>query len=356
MLKTVTAHREDIVFEINDELVITNVWTKDSSKLRIPEYRYLNKKFESLIDQYPCTELIFKMLLEKAIEVLEMSFEYQLSKNPNPIWNKARIFVLKENSNKTYCLQISDITNSKNAEENLNQKLTLEKEITDLKNKFVMLSSHEFKTNLTSISLSNELISMYLKQINMPNSDRLDKHIQIIQSEVKQMSNLLNKVFDFGKIYANKKPYNLRETKLNDAVMDIMENLLFTHKIPKKIKIDIKGKPYKIKMNIKVLEHILENIFNNAFKYSVACPDPILEIDFQRNQIILALQDFGIGIPKLDQPKLFEPFYRASNTNKIDGVGLGLVIVKNMVEILQGNLKLESEEGKGTRIEIIFKK
>jgi signal transduction histidine kinase len=70
---------------------------------------------------------------------------------------------------------------------------------------------------------------------------------------------------------------------------------------------------------------------------------------------VLILQDFGIGIPVLDQPKLFEQFFRASNVGKIKGVGLGLVIVKNMVELLQGNLKIESEEGKGTRIKIDFK-
>ena len=122
-----------------------------------------------------------------------------------------------------------------------------------------------------------------------------------------------------------------------------------------KIETRIKGKPYNIKMDVKILEMIIENITSNAFKYSQDRPDPILEIDFQESKLVLILQDFGIGIPVLDQPKLFEQFFRASNVGKIKGVGLGLVIVKNMVELLQGNLKIESEEGKGTRIKIDFK-
>ena len=253
-------------------------------------------------------------------------------------------------------MQISDITAFKNAEANLKQNLIHEKELADLKSRFVTLTSHEFRTPLTSISSSNELVSMLLKKSGIPINDQLENYINNIQNQVKHMIDLVNDVIKIGKIDANKMVLNLDDLNLKEAIVEIMENLLFTHKIPKKIKTIVKGEPYNIQMNIKPLEHIIENIANNAFKYSPNRPDPILEIDFQSSQIILALQDYGIGIPKQDQPLLFEHFYRASNVGKIEGVGLGLVIVKNLVNQLQGNLKIESEEDKGTRLEITFKK
>ncbi|MCF8253710.1 MAG: PAS domain S-box protein [Bacteroidia bacterium] len=355
-VKAILTSIEDIVFEINEELVITNVWAKDPEKLVVPKPQFFNQKFESLIDKFPFISNIYKILLEVAEDGIERTFEYSLPKNNTEIWNNARIFVLTEEPHKTFCLQISDITNTKIAEENLKQNLIQEKELTELKSRFVTLTSHEFRTPLTSISSSNELISMHLKKLNIPINDKLEKYIQIIQSEVMHMSNLLNDVLVLGKIDARKMDLNLVNLNLKDAVVEIMENLEFKHKIPRIIKTKIKGKPYSVMIDIKLLEHILENITNNAFKYSPGSPDPILELNFQSKQVVLVLQDFGIGIPKLEQPKLFEQFYRATNVGKIQGVGLGLVIVKNMVEMLQGNLRIESEEGKGTRVEIAFNK
>jgi signal transduction histidine kinase len=233
--------------------------------------------------------------------------------------------------------------------------LIQEKELTLLKSRFITLTSHEFRTPLTTISSSNELISMQLEKSKIPISDKLKKYTDIIQSEVIHMSDLLNSLLKLGKIDSNKFVINLSDLNMEEAVAAIMEKLLLTQKIPRKIETIIKGKPYNIKMDVKILEMIIENITSNAFKYSQDRPDPILEIDFQESKLVLILQDFGIGIPVLDQPKLFEQFFRASNVGKIKGVGLGLVIVKNMVELLQGNLKIESEEGKGTRIKIDFK-
>ena len=355
-IKSILTSIEDIVFEINEELVITNVWAKDPEKLAIPKIEYFNQKFESLIEKYPFLLNTYKILLEVAKDGVERSFEYSLIKNNSTIWNKARIFVLTDKPNKIYCLQISDITLAKNAEENLKQNLIQAKELAELKSRFVTYTSHEFRTPLTSISSSNELIAMTLKKLEIPISKKLIKYNNIIQNEVTQMTTLLNDVLILGKIDANKMAINWDNIDLKSAIIEIISNLFTTNKISRKIETKIKGKPFKISTDIKILQHIIENITNNAIKYSPERPDPIFEINFQANQVVLALQDFGIGIPKLDQPKLFEQFYRASNVGKIQGVGLGLVIVKKMVERLEGDIKIESEEGVGTRIEITLNK
>lgn len=355
-IKAILTSTEDIVFGINEELVIINVWAKDPENLAIPKIEYFNQKFESLIDKYPFILNIYQILLKVAEDGVERLFEYSWHKNKTQTWNKARIFVLTHKPTKLYCLQISDITNSKNAEENLKQNLIQAKELGELKSRFVTHTSHEFRTPLTSISSSNELISMTLKKLDIPISEKLNKYNQIIQNEVIHMTTLLNDVLILGKIDANKMAINLDKIDLKAVVIEIIDNLFSSNKINIKIETRIKGKPFKISTDIKILEHIIENITNNAIKYSLGKPDPFLEINYQSNHVILALQDFGIGIPKLDQPKLFEQFFRASNVGKIHGVGLGLLIVKKMVERLGGDIKIESEEGVGTRIEITLNK
>jgi PAS domain S-box-containing protein len=355
-IKAILTSIEDIVFEINEELIITNVWAEDPDKLSIPQIEYFNQKIESLIDKYPFLLDIYNVLLKVAEDGVERSFEYSLYKNKTHIWNKARIFVLTDKPTKIYCLQISDITTSKNAEDNLKQNLIQAKELAELKSRFVTLTSHEFRTPLTSISSSNELIAMTLEKLDIPISEKLIKYNQIIHNEVIQMTTLLDDVLILGKIDANKMVIHCDNIDLNAVINEIIGNLFYTKKISKKIETRIKGKPFNISTDIKMLEHIIENITNNAIKYSPGRPDPILEINYQKNQVVLALQDFGIGIPKLDQPKLFEQYYRASNVGKIQGIGLGLIIVKKMVERLRGDIKIESEEGVGTRVEITLNK
>jgi PAS domain S-box-containing protein len=355
-IKSILTSIEDTVFEINEELVITNVWAKDPEKLAIPKIEYFNQKFESLIDKYPYLSDTYKTLLEVTKDGVERSFEYSLNINNTQIWNKVRIFVLTVEPFKIYCLQISDITISKSAEENLKQNLIQAKELAKLKSRFVTLTSHEFRTPLTSISSSNELIFMNLKKLNIPINEKLIKYNKIIQNEVTHMTTLLNDVLILGKIDANKMPINLVTIDLKEVVIEILDYLFSSNKINIKIETRIKGKPFKISTDIKILEHILENITNNSIKYSIGKPAPFIEINYQTNCVVLALQDFGIGIPKLEQPNLFEQFFRASNVGKIHGVGLGLLIVKKMVESLDGDIKIESEEGVGTRIEITLNK
>jgi signal transduction histidine kinase len=324
--------------------------------MTIPAEELINKKLSSFIGRIEFNRDIYDNLLLLSQDGIPRKMEYSLNSKDGILWKSANLYLLTQEPEKVYCLQINDITTFKNAEENLKKNLMHEKELAELKSRFVTLTSHEFRTPLTSISTSNELVSMLLKKSEIPINDQLEKYINNIQNQVKHMANLVDDVIKIGKIDANKIVLNLVDLNLKEAIVEIIENLLFTHKIPRKIKINVKGEPFSIMMDFNALEHILENIINNAFKYSPNKPDPILEIDFINNQIILALQDFGIGIPKEDQPLLFEHFYRASNVGKIEGVGLGLVIVKNLVNQLQGNLKIDSEEDKGTRIEITFYK
>lgn len=355
-VKAILTSIDDIIMEVNHEFIISNIWTKNTKIMLVPTEQMIGKKLNSFIGRYPFIQNIYDNLVLLSQDGIPRKIEFPMNLKGEILWRRASIYTLTENPEKLYCLQISDITTAKNAEENLKQNLIHEKELAELKSRFVTLTSHEFRTPLTSISSSNELVAMHLKKAEIPVGDKLSKYIDNIQNQVKHMSDLVNDVIKIGKIDADKMTLNMKELNMNEAIEEIMDNLLSTYKIPRKIKTKIIGKPYGIMMDIKILEHILENIANNAFKYSPQRPDPILEIDFQSSQVVLALQDYGIGIPIEDQSQLFEHFFRASNVGKINGVGLGLVIVKTLIDSLQGDLKIDSKEGKGTRVIIKFYK
>ena len=100
--------------------------------------------------------------------------------------------------------------------------------------------------------------------------------------------------------------------------------------------------------------HIITNLISNAFKYSKNCEDPILELSYLETKIRIDVIDFGIGIPKDEIKKLFNSFYRASNTATIVGSGLGLTIIKQFTKILNGSIELESTENVKTRFTLYF--
>jgi signal transduction histidine kinase len=108
----------------------------------------------------------------------------------------------------------------------------------------------------------------------------------------------------------------------------------------------------KVLLDPKMMRQILDNLISNAIKYSPDKSEILFETKCVDDKILIKVQDHGIGIPKEDQQKLFEPFYRAGNVGSISGTGLGMAIIKNSVELHGGTLQLESEENKGTTIKI----
>ena len=127
--------------------------------------------------------------------------------------------------------------------------------------------------------------------------------------------------------------------------MDIKENLLL--KDERTIDIKIKGKKQYAYIDVKLIHEAVINLVTNALKYSSE-ENPIIEINYQKEEIKVSVSDKGVGIPKDEISNLFEPFFRASNVNKVPGTGLGLKISQEYIELHGGELRIESEENKGT--------
>lgn len=252
----------------------------------------------------------------------------------------------KENEKYTIAF-IIDITIRK-ANEELTKSLEKEKEVNDLKSRFVSMASHEFRTPLSTILSS---ISLLAKYTTTEDQQRRDKHIDRIKSSVKTLTDILNEFLSLGKIEEGKidiqiEPFNLKN--FIDTIINEMHVLL---KSGQSIILEHQGDAL-LNSDSNLLKYVLINLLSNAIKFS---PEntPIQIIAYVNNkESVIKIIDHGMGIPKEDQVHLFERFFRASNVTNIQGTGLGLHIVGRYIDLLKGKITYNSELEMGSQFTI----
>lgn len=239
---------------------------------------------------------------------------------------------------------IHDSNESKRVAAEISKALAREKELSELKSGFVSMASHEFRTPLATILSSTELLEHYSHK--WTEAKKLS-HLQRIQVAVKRMTELLNDVLLIGKAEAGKlefEPTPLNLVQFCRALVEEVQVTTTTHTIA----FHTQGECTNTCMDEKLLRHILVNLLSNAIKYSPQAD--IVHFDLVCDQEVATFQvrDQGIGIPEIDQAKLFDSFHRASNVGTISGTGLGLAIVKKSVDLHNGKLTVASEVEVGT--------
>jgi signal transduction histidine kinase len=234
------------------------------------------------------------------------------------------------------------------------QAMSKVQELSEMKSKFIALVSHEFRNPLSSILLSLELIDRQ----NPPQLTQERKHLYVQRSKnaVAYMNQLLEGILVAGEVEAGVLGYNpapLHLVELCQELVDQLQNdqtnetiILFTTQNFN----EVNGGIYLL--DEKLLRHILINLLSNAIKYSPNGNTVSFDLSSTENSLIFQIQDQGIGIPESDQAKLFEFFYRGENVKMIKGTGIGLAIVKQCVDLHQGNLDFHSQVGVGTTFTI----
>lgn len=239
---------------------------------------------------------------------------------------------------------VTDITQKKKLELNIQKAFNKEKELLEIKSKLISTASHEFRTPLTTILSSIDLIDVYRKRENF---EKYYTHIEKIKSSVKYMIELLNDVMIINKTESGKLDFAPCETDLVELCREIIAetrqastrqtNILFTHA----------GINKPVFADKKLLRLIISNLLGNAVKYSHIGGNVNLDITLN-GHIQMTVADNGIGIPEEEYSMIFEPFHRGINSDEREGTGLGLSIVKRCVELHQGRISFESELNKGT--------
>lgn len=232
----------------------------------------------------------------------------------------------------------------------LKEALDKERQLNEIKSRFVSMASHEFRTPLSAVMSSASLISKYTKE---EEQEKRDKHIVRIKDSVKHLNDILEDFLslgrlDEGRIEADPSSFNIKET-IEETISD-MKLLLKNDQF---FKNEFEGMEM-IYADKKLLKNILINLLSNAIKFSDEGAEIKLMTIANARETKISIIDQGIGIPKEDQQHLFSSFFRGANANNIQGTGLGLHIVKRYIDLLGGKVTLQSEQGKGTRVEIKF--
>lgn len=245
-----------------------------------------------------------------------------------------------------------DITLQKVLEENLLSALQKEKELNELKSRFVSMASHEFRTPLTGIASSASLITRYADRQDI---SQIKKHSDLIRLAVDNLNNIIADFLSLGKLEEGMVQVKIQEFSLRDFIEEIQEELNTILKPGQQIKYNHEG-PAIIKQDSTILKNVLLNLLGNAAKYSPE--NAIIQVasNIKDQKASICITDQGIGIPPQDMEHLFTRFFRASNVSTIKGTGLGLYIVKRYVELLNGRIFCNSELGRGSTFTVEFDK
>ena len=285
-----------------------------------------------------------EQLAAKGKAYLELSIK---GHNGRTLWLLGNVDSVSENSIiKNYVYVLVDITTVKEAEEQLKKALEKERNLNELKSRFVSLTSHEFRTPIAGIQSSLEIMEHHIQANPAPINSKLQKHLNQINEEVDRMTELMNNVLVIGKINQGMVEFTPETGCVNSFVQTLLHN--HTGPKPHPIGLQVTGQVRPACFDKRLLHHMLDNLLTNALKYSAqANTPPHINIHYNASSIEFTFTDYGIGIPVEDQPHLFQSFFRASNTQNVPGTGLGLPIVQQFAELHGGKVVLvKSQPGK----------
>ncbi len=238
-----------------------------------------------------------------------------------------------------------EVRERKKAEEEVRKAFEREREVNDLKSKFVSIASHEFRTPLSAVLSSASLINQYKEKGEL---EKVTKHVARIKSSVNHLTAILNDFLSLGKLEEGKIEVNNEIIRVNEFLNEVREELLETLRADQEIIIKETPGALEIKSDVRILRNILFNLISNASKYSSPGKIIYVEARLEKDQVAFDIRDEGIGIPEQDFKHMFDRFFRASNAGDTQGTGLGLNIVKRYVELLHGSVTFSSVYGEGS--------
>jgi len=239
---------------------------------------------------------------------------------------------------------IRDMTQHKETERVLREALDKSQELSDLKTKFVTMASHEFRTPLTTILSSSDIVMTYFEQLS-PTSIKL--HLQKIMREVSYLDQLIDDILIIGREGDEGFKPSYAYHNLIDLIRERVTQIKLVDSYQHPIQVKVSERCRSVLTDGKLVTYIIDNLLTNACKYSEAGQPILLEVT-SRNILRITVRDKGIGIPDKDLDKLFETFYRGSNVGNVRGTGIGLAIVYDAVRAMDGNINIRSKVNTGT--------
>lgn len=252
-----------------------------------------------------------------------------------------------------------ELTTVKARSEDVARELQRERELNALKSRFVSTVSHEFRTPLTGILSSVNLIERYLGNAQGAweqdgYGPRIEKHLQKIKTVVDNLTNTINDLLCLGKLEEGRIECQMAPFDLQALTISMVDHMADLRKPGQTIICQHYGDETMAVLDAHLVRNILYNLLSNAIKFSPENAPIELISHIYPGEVRIVVRDHGMGIPEADQPNLFRRFFRAENANNIPGTGLGLSIVRRYVELMGGEIGFSSETGEGTTFEITF--
>ncbi len=230
-------------------------------------------------------------------------------------------------------------------EEQLKEMLGRERELSELKSRFVSMASHEFRTPLSTILSSVSLLKKYTLEEHLA---KREKHIERIKSSVSDLNGILNDFLSLSKLEEGRVVVQAQPVPLDDLCEEVSEEMQGLLKEGQEIRHQADSVGAEVLSDRRILKNVLFNLLSNAIKYSNENDLIYCTQETKEDSLVLSITDQGIGIPEADQKHLFSRFFRASNAVNIKGTGLGLHIVKQYLELIGGSIRYESKENVGS--------
>lgn len=237
-----------------------------------------------------------------------------------------------------------------NSRDELTNALEKEKELNEMKSRFISMASHEFRTPLATILSSTSLIAKYIES-DQP--DKSEKHIHRIKGAVNGLTEILNDFLSLGKLEEGKVRANYQSVNVHETISDVVAELQAIARPGQEIRLDIKGN-FEFYIDKQMFRNVCINLIANAIKFSNDNSPIDVSCHVNDSEMIVRVQDYGIGIPEEDQEHLFERFYRGKNASNIQGTGLGLNIVLKYMEMMNGKIDFLSKLNEGTTFTLVF--
>ena len=238
----------------------------------------------------------------------------------------------------------------KDSEQTIFRALEQEQKLNLLKSSFIAIASHEFRTPMTTIRSSMELLQYNLKLTE----EKRNTYFELVKAAIKQIVHLIDEVLLLGSTEAGGLKYDPAPLNLEKFCHQLIEAVQVNTNEQYAINFTFQGDYNQVEMDEKLLKHIFSNLLSNAIKYSPEGGKIQFDLNCQADTVTFQVKDQGIGMPLEDQTNLFEAFHRCSNVGKIQGSGLGLAIAKKCVGLHQGQIQVSSEVNVGTIFTVVL--
>lgn len=238
-----------------------------------------------------------------------------------------------------------DVTPQKRLAREIAENLEKERQVSEMKTRFISVTSHEFRTPMAAAMASAELIRNHQDRLTPAKRGELVERIIV---SLRRMTEMLEDILTLNRIDAGRVQTQLADIELEPFVHSVVDEVRLGDRDAHRFVIETEGPAQPCCSDANLLHHILSNLLSNAARYSSAGKTVTTRLEFAGPDVLFSVRDEGIGIPAADLERIFEPFERASNVGTIKGTGLGLNIVQRMVEMLGGRITVESELGRGS--------